>query len=191
MPGTSNYQDYRDLPSQPGARHVSDSNVNKYNNFYKGPLRGQSTSSDIGYQQTNNQYQSGYQQVVPGRGQTPLFDRPPIQHRGPTPSYEQEQRNMNYRNNNGNYQLFPRGGTPTNMNTGTQWNYAEDPEMRHGNTNITGSNFSRDHMTPRQDLPPSGGNYGNQSSAYRDPVYTAMAGKRPVKSLHQPNSAKV
>lgn len=203
MPGTSNYQDYRDFPQQ-GTRHVSDSNVSKYSNLYKPNLRGQSTSSELGYQHPNNQYNPGHQPLVSARGPTPSFDRPP-QPRGPTPSYEVEQRNLNYRNNNSNYQVFPRGGTPTNLNSGSHWNYADDPEMRRGNVNVSGSNIiqNREHMIPKHEvLPPSGGNYGNQPGGnygnqpsgnygYRDPVYSAMAGKRPVKSLQQPNSAKV
>lgn len=49
----------------------------------------------------------------------------------------------------------------------------------------------------RQDLdpPPSAGNYGNGVYGYRDPLFTSMAGKRPVQTLQQqqqqPNSAKV
>lgn len=167
--------------------------MNKYNNYYKPPPRGQSTS-DIGYHHQNNQYHPGHQQLGPARAQTPNYDRAPQVVRGPTPSYEQEQRSINFRTNNGNYQVFPRGATPTNLTSGNNWNYAEDSDLRRGNVHIGGShvNSNRDQLMHRQEvLPPSGGNYGNQSIAYRDPVYSAMAGKRPVKSLQQPNSAKV
>ena len=194
MPSTSNYQDYRDLPPQQGTRHVSDSNMTKYNNYYKPQqYRGQSTSSDSAFHHQNNQYAPGQSQYAPVRSQTPSYDRPPLSQppRGQTPSYEQEQRNMNYRNNN--YQVFPRGATPTNVPTGSHWNYAEDSEMRRGNIHMTsGANINSNRDVHRQEmLTPRDGNYGNTPLGYSDPVYSAMAGKRPVKSLQQPNSAKV
>lgn len=168
--------------------HVSDSNVTKYSNFYRPPSRGQTALTDQNYQSQNNQYHQQQQQQhssgVP-RGPTPSQDR-----QGQNP-YD---RNTNFRNSNGNYHSSHRVQTPQTVNVGDKWNYTEHDEIRKGNLNVnrTNLNVNPDHVTRQEVLPPSGGNYSNSSYAYRDPVYTAMAGKRPVKSLsQQPNSAKV
>ncbi|KAK3587877.1 hypothetical protein CHS0354_019766 [Potamilus streckersoni] len=60
-----------------------------------------------------------------------------------------------------------------------QWRYAEDSELQ------------RNVLPKRTDMPPTIGYFGNPNMAYRDPVHSAMAGKRTVQTLTQPNSAKV
>ena len=197
--GTSNYQDYRDI--QPGNRHISDSNISKYSNFYRPPSRGQTSLTDMNYHHQNNQYhpqnQPQHSSGVLPRGPTPSHDKqqqyPFGSHRGQTPTNEYD-RNVNSRNANGNYQVFHRIQTPQNVIVGERRNYADYDELRRGNMNgnRTNLNSNRDHVTRQEVLPPGGGNYSNSSYAYRDPVFTSVAGKRPVKSLsQQPNSAKV
>lgn len=207
--GTSNYQDYRDI--QPSTnRHVSDSNMSKYSNFYPPPPRGQSSLTDQTFQSNQYSQQPQHSSGIP-RGPTPTHDRftsntgiqrgPTPTHdrlaqhtgiqRGPTPSYDY---NTNIRSVNGNYQMFHRVQTPQTVPAGDRWNYVDSDDLRRGNfnTNRTNLNSNRDHLTRQEVLPPSGGNYSNSSYAYRDPVFTSVAGKRPVKSLtQQPNSAKV
>ncbi|KAL4222826.1 Partitioning defective 3 [Mactra antiquata] len=185
--GTSNYQDYRDI-QQPGTRLHSDSNVSKYSNFYRPPSRGQTTLTDQNYQPVHmhsSQYSGGL-----ARGPTPTHERNP-QHslgiqRGVSPSQEQER---NFRtNSSGNYQVVHKTQTPQSVNFGDKFNYSDESDVRRGNVNVDRTNVN---FRPEV-LPPSGGNYGNSSYAYRDPVFSSMAGKRPVKSLsQQPNSAKV
>ncbi|XP_045168371.2 partitioning defective 3 homolog isoform X3 [Mercenaria mercenaria] len=195
--GTSNYQDYRDIQPQ-GTRLISDSNISKYSNFYRPPSRGQTSLTDMNFHHQNNQYhqQQQHSSVVP-RGPTPSQDRQP-QHpfgiqRGQTPTNEYD-RNTNFRNANGSYQGVHRVQTPQNVIVSDRRNYAEYDDLRRGNMNVnrTNLNSNKDHVTRQEVLPPSGGNYSNSSYAYRDPVFTSVAGKRPVKSLsQQPNSAKV
>ena len=207
----SNYQDYRDLARDPGtldpppphARHVSDSNMNRYgSNFQRPTPRGTSTSSmdpNLYHgptKNTNNQfYGNNYSS---GRGPTPTYDnRPPSAQagfvgRGPTPVQYQDQegRSTNFHSNHGNYQVIHRD-SPININSGenTRWNNTDKTDIQRGNGHVTHSN-NYAHMSELQPLGP--GNYGNAGLAYREPVFTSIAGKRPVKSMtQQPNSAKV
>ncbi|KAL3831306.1 hypothetical protein ACJMK2_023076 [Sinanodonta woodiana] len=59
------------------------------------------------------------------------------------------------------------------------WRHAEDSELQ------------KNVLPKRTDMPHTVGYYGNPNMAYRDPVHSAMAGKRTVQTLTQPNSAKV
>ncbi|XP_052798357.1 partitioning defective 3 homolog isoform X4 [Mya arenaria] len=192
-----NYQEYRDLGGQSSARHVSDSNVAKYSNFYRPPSRGTSTSSMdpnlYHHPPPNNQFYAN--NFGSNRGPTPSYDRPPPPQpqgpqRGPTPVHDPDHRTAHFRNNAGNYQVIQRG-TPTNFSSGDRQNYSEDSDMRHGNGNVVHSNnYAHRHEARVHPMAP--GNFSNAGMAYREPVFTSVAGKRPVKSLtQQPNSAKV
>lgn len=180
--GPSNYQDYGDI-LQPGPRLYSDSNVSKFSNFYRPPSRGQLIVTDKNHPNIN-QHPSKFPGDVT-QGSIPAHEKH-VQHsletqRGLSQSQEQEHL---IRNNTGNYQVIHK---TQNMNFGEKWNYSDESGLGKHNVNI-----NRTNVNSRQEMPLSGGNYGNSSYAYRDPVFSAMAGKRPVKSLsQQPNSAKV
>ncbi|KAH3721429.1 hypothetical protein DPMN_064353 [Dreissena polymorpha] len=178
-----NYGNYQDPPLS-GARHVSDSNVAKFSNVYRPASRGTSSSS----METNIHNPSYQHNYVKNSVVNPVqpFDRlpnHPLNNQRGTPVQDHE-RISNYRNiaggqgqNNSNYQVVNRN-TPTNFT----------PLERRSIAN---------NYPYRQDLdpPPSSGSYGNSVYGYRDPVFTSMAGKRPVQTLQQqqqqPNSAKV
>lgn len=192
-----NYQDYNEIPRQ-NPRHVSDSHLPNYP-FMRPSSRGPVPVIDPSHYP---------QSAGPFRGQGVMF----TQHqqglpRGPTPSHEQEgfvKYNSTSNANANNYTQYGQRGQPApnvneffgpiapNMND-TRY-YGDDTQMQLRAINKQGYN-SRDHnlMQRQQEVvPPSGNHYGNATMAYRDPVYTAMAGKRPVKSLSsQPTSAKV
>ena len=148
------------------------------------PHRGPTPSRDL-------QIQSG-----PPRGQTPSFEgggSVPLSygnntnyanyhttHQGPTPSREMNQ----------------PGPTPRDLYIADKRHYSEDSAFRATDLNNGNafSNYShnRDHVTHQDNRTAGGGSYGNSMQAYREPVYTSMAGTRPVKPLStQPNSAKV
>ena len=205
LPNT-NYQDYSDINTYPhGNSHVSDTNLPQ--GYYRPQSRGQMTSSaSSDFSHSRGPISSTSSDQPRSRGPTPQVDQrfrepTPVQDqrvRGPTPSAVEQRL---------------RGQTPTNFEQGFR-RPTPDPGYRgptpdqgfRGPTPTQDRYHSDNRDVQKHYIPANkenislqnqgyssrnGGFHGNVNTGYRDPVFSAMVGKRPVKAMGQPNSAKV
>ena len=181
----TNYQDFNEITNYPHSNmHVSDSNIRQ--GYYRPQSRGQVTSNSD-YPHSRGPISSTSSDQPRSRGPTPHFDQ---RFREPTPSLDQRLRGPTPTNLD---QRF-RNPTPTNLDqhyrgpTPSQdWYNSDNRDLTRNYKHINKENISQNEGYSAR----NGGYYGNANIGYRDPVVSAMAGKRPVKSLGQPNSAKV
>ena len=157
----TNYQDYNEINNYPHS-NIHVSDSNIRQGYYRPQSRGLMTSSSSENPPSRGPISSTSSDQPRSRGPTPLGDQ---RFREPTP-------NVDHR---------VRGPTPTQ-----DWYHNRTRDVQ------------RDSVPSNRDIPQSegynsrnGGFYGNANMGYRDPVFSAIGGKRPVKTLGQPNSAKV
>ena len=202
----TNYQDYNEINNYPhGNIHISDPNIQQ--GFYRPQSRGPVTSSSD-FSHLRGQISSTSSDQPRTRGPTPQVDQ---RFREPTPVQDQRARGATPIN----IDQRLRGPTPTNQEQGfrrpapeqgfrgptpdqgfrgptpTQdWYHSDNRDIQRNPAKIMPS--TKENISQTQGYGTrNGGFYGSANVAYRDPVFSAMAGKRPVKTLGQPNSAKV
>lgn len=135
-------------------------------NYVDQPIQYYSQNTDLGYprqQQIIHQRQHSDQDLISQRHYSAQdYSGRHFSSRGPTPVDDFYNR-----------RIPARSQTPVEHWSG------RDPQ------------YQNRQLYGRQEPPPGGGYYGDNLFTYKDPVYPAVAGKRPVQSLSQPGSAKV
>ena len=149
---------------------------NEINNYPHNNVHASDSNIRQGYFRPQSRGQMTSSDYPNSRGPISSTSSDQPRSRGPTPQADQR-----FREPTPNFDQRVRGPTPTQ-------------DWYHNRTR----DIPRDFVPTNKDIPQSegyssrnGGFYGNTNMAYRDPVFSAMAGKRPVKTLGQPNSAKV